>query len=208
MLSKEVPVARLYRLAAWSGVLSAVVLVINAFRKANVIPNTGLTHGIAPLAEALGLLALTGLFLQPRVRVGMVGLIGYGINFIGLAGVLGAEVLINLVFPTVGTEQTTALLHGPTGTVLTIASLLYLVGSVVFGAALWMAGEMPRIAIVAYSVGSAASALRGQLPSFTLIPGLLVLAAGVIWLCASLAGQWPIRPARHEAREPSALAKP
>ena len=174
---------RFTRVAAGSGLLAGLVLLLNAGRRAMLLPDTAGLHAVAPLAEALGLLALTGLYLRSGGRW---ALVGYVTSFVGLGGLLGAEFVTNLIFPAVGPGETQTLLHGLTGTEFTVASVLYLLGTVLFGLTLWASRLLPRVAVVAYVLGSAVIALRVFVPNAVLVLGLVALAVGIGWLSVVL----------------------
>lgn len=192
---------RLTRVVSASGLLTAVVLLLNAGRRATLLPDTAGLHAVAPLAEAFGLLTLTGLYLHHTRSGTRFVLLGYLLSFLGLGGLLGAEFVTNLVFPAVGATETQALLHGLAGTEFTIASIVYLIGSALFGVALWSDRQLPRVATVAYVLGSAVVALRGVLPNVTLVPGLVLAAFGIGWLSVALV-VWP-RGAANRVDEPA-----
>jgi len=177
---------RFTRLVVLSGLVSAVVLVLNAGRRAGFLPNSALLHGVAPLAEAAGLIALTGLYLRQRGADRGLGLAGYAASVVGLSGLLGAEFITNLIFPAVGAAETKALLGGPTGVEFTIAAVVFLIGTVVFGAALYRHGELPRAATAAYVAGGVVISLRAFVPVSVLVAGLLAVAAGIGWLSVAL----------------------
>lgn len=92
----------LYRLCAGAGMYSAFQLVFNIARRTGALPDTVLTRGFAPLSATFGLLALTGLYLWQRQETGRLGLVGYALNAIGLAGSVGIEYVLNYVFLTSG----------------------------------------------------------------------------------------------------------
>jgi hypothetical protein len=183
------PVPKLFRLAAYCGLASALLLALNALRRAGVVPTDTFTHAIAPLAESFGLLVLTGLYLLHRERSGRVGLAGYSLSFVGLSGLLGAEFVINLIFPALTKTQTDALLHGPTGRVFAVASVVFLLGAAIFGYTMWRLALLPRAATAAYTLGSVLIALRNSLPSAVFITGLLLAAAGIAALSLALGGR-------------------
>lgn len=185
------PPTRLYRPAALCGLACALVLTVNAARRTGAIPTTAVTHAVAPLAETFGLLALIGLYLPHRERSGRAGLAAFTLNFVGLCGVLGAEFIINLIFPALTTAQTDSLLHGLTGKVLTIASIVFLLGAATFGTMLWRLALLPRPATFAYVIGSALIALRGVLPSAVFDTGVFIAAAGIGALSIALARLTP-----------------
>lgn len=181
------PTQKLYRLAGWAGAVSAAILVLNAARRGHLIPdNLPVTHALAPLAEAFGLLLLTGLFLANRLRFALLGALGYTLNFLGLAGLLGVEYILNLIFPELTKTQITTLTNGFTGTMFTATSIAFLTGAVIFATALWQADQTPRGAVAAYVLGAIPVALRGVLPTATFPPGVLVMAIGIAWMGIAL----------------------
>lgn len=182
------PVSRLFRFAAFCGLASALLLTLNAARRGGLVSSDTFTHAIAPLAESFGLLALTGLYLLHRERSGTTGLAAYALNFVGLTGLLGAEFIINLIFPGLTTAQTNVYLHGPAGKAFAVASVVFLVGAALFGYVMWRLALLPKAAIAAYTLGSVLIALRNSLPSAALITGLLLAAVGIGVL--SLAMGW------------------
>ena len=88
--------ATLYRIAAIAGCGSAAVLLLNAAKRAELIPSSPLTQLIAPVAEILALAMITALYLAFGRRTGTFGLIAYGLNAFALASLLGVEFVINL----------------------------------------------------------------------------------------------------------------
>ncbi|GAA0660010.1 hypothetical protein GCM10010193_08630 [Kitasatospora atroaurantiaca] len=186
------PTQTLYRLAGWAGAISAAILLLNSARRGALIPDDlAFTHALAPLAEAFGLFLITGLYLADRQRSGTLGAVGYTLNFLGMAGLLGVEYILNLVFPELTKAQITSLVGGLTGVMFTASSIVFLAGAVVFGAALWRAGQAPRGAVAAYVLGATPVALRGVLPTATFPPGLLVMAVGVACLGITLIKRAP-----------------
>jgi hypothetical protein len=68
-MSHPVP-ATLYRIAAVAGCGSAAVLLINAAKRAEVIPTSAFTQLVAPLAQILALALVTGLYFAFGRRTG------------------------------------------------------------------------------------------------------------------------------------------
>ena len=199
------PARTLYRLAGWAGAVSAAILVINAARRGHLIPdNLPVTHALAPLAEAFGLLLLTGLFLAAHQRTGALGTLGYTLNFLGLAGLLGVEYILNLVFPELTKAQITTLTNGLTGTMFTATSIIFLAGAIIFGATLWQTKQTPRAAVAAYVLGAIPVALRGVLPAATFPPGVLVMAVGIAWMGITLIKHAPRSGPQDTGSKPSA----
>ena len=189
------PPTTLYRLAGLAGMLSGLLLLFNTARRGGVVPPNALTHGIAPLSSVLGLFALTGLYLWQRQQSGPLGLVGYALN---LAGTVGVEYVTNSVFPHLDDAVVESLVDGPTGTTLLLTAVVFLLGVLAFGVAMWRARMLPAPAILLYVVGLVPVALRGVLPEPAVAVGLILAAAGTAWLSAAL---W--RTASRDANAPA-----
>lgn len=179
-------VRSLYRLAAIAGGLAAVVLLVNTAKRAGVIPDVGAVRGVAPLAEVFGLAAVIGLYLNARARAGVAGAVGFMLSFAGLVGVAGVEYILNFVFPAIGPGEVEALRSGLAGTMLTVTSIVFLLGSLTLAVGLWTARAYPAVAVGLYAVGSVPIALRTLFPEGVLQLGLVLLAAGTAWLSVAL----------------------
>ena len=139
--------ATLYRAAAAAGVGSAVVLLINAAKRAEVIPTTAFTQLVAPLAQILALALITGLYLAFGRRAGRFGLVAYLFNAFALVTLVGVEFVINLVFAELPTSTIDALRDGPLGIALTVASISFLIGTIAFAVAMIRTARSPRHAV-------------------------------------------------------------
>ena len=78
-MSNPIP-ATLYRIAAIAGGGSAVILLINAAKRAEVIPTSAFTQLVAPLAQILALALVTALYLAFGRRTGTFGLVAFLMN--------------------------------------------------------------------------------------------------------------------------------
>ncbi len=169
----------LYRIAAVAGLLCALALCFNAARRGGLLPTNEFTRGLAPMAQLLGLPVLTALYLHIRPRAGTLGLVGYAANSTGLAGLVGAEYVINFVFPYLPPAQVTALIDGATGTMFTITQVLFLLGATVFAVALARSGSLPALGAALYLLGAIPIGLRGVLPDVTVNPGVVIIGLGI-----------------------------
>ena len=124
-MSNPVP-ATLYRVAAVAGCGSAAVLLLNAAKRAELIPSSSFTQLIAPVAEILALALVTALYFAFGRRTGTFGLIAYGLNAFALASLIGVEFVINLVFKELPVATVQELRAGPLGVALTVASVAVL----------------------------------------------------------------------------------
>lgn len=171
-----------FRIAAVAGVISGLVILVNAAKRAGLIPTSALTQLLAPTAQILGLLLVTGLFVAYGRRAGTLGLVGFLLNFVALATLVGVEFTINLVFAELPAATITDLRAGPLGTALLAASVLFLVGTLVFCASLALQRTVPLVPLALYAVGSVPVALRTAVSEAVLDAALAVLAISIVWL--------------------------
>ena len=190
-MSNPVP-ATLYRIAAIAGCGSAAVLLLNAAKRAELIPSSSFTQLIAPVAEILALALVTALYLAFGRRTGTFGLIAYCLNAFALASLVGVEFVLNLVFKELPGATVQDLRAGPLGVALTVASLLFLIGTLSFVAAMLRSREIPTTPLVLYAIGAVPVALRAFVPETVLDLGLAVLAIGIGWLAI-----WLFTRSRH-----------
>jgi hypothetical protein len=176
----------LYRLAAAAGIACAAILLVNAARRGGLIPENSLTHAIAPWSILFGLFTFTALYLRQRDQSGPFGVVGYALNFAGLAAAFAVEYTLHFVFPYLSAAQITALTGGGTGKAFLASSLLLAAGVLAFAAASWRARVLPLIPTVLYAVGLLPVALRTLVPLPVYLSGLVVTAGAVVWLSLTL----------------------
>jgi len=172
----------LYRLAGHAGLLGGVLTLIAAARRAGLLPETALTHALAPPASALLLLTLTALYLRERDRAGRLGLAGFVLNHLGLSGLFAVEFLTHAVLQFQDAATREQVLTGPGRPYFVVVAFTFLAGVVLFGVASWRAGVLPRGALVLYVAGLSAAALRATVPEAVYLSGLVIGTAGVLWL--------------------------
>jgi hypothetical protein len=178
----------LFRLTAIAGLVSAVVLVFNFLRRAEVVPDLAATQALAPLSATFGLVAVTGLFLWHRSegRVGTAGTAGYATNLFGLTGIVGIEYIANVIFPRLDDDVVDTLVAGPAGKVFLVISVVFLLGVLAFTGVLLRGGLVPKAAAVLYGAGFAAIALRVLLPEAAVAAGGFAAAAGLAVMSLTL----------------------
>jgi hypothetical protein len=178
----------LLRLTALAGIVSAVVLVFNFLRRAEVVPDLAATQALAPLSATFGLIAVTGLFLWHRQedRVGTAGTAGYATNLLGLTGIVGIEYIANVIFPRLDDAVVDDLVAGPAGTVFMVISIVFLLGVLAFTGVLLRGGLVPRAAAALYGAGFATIALRTLLPDAAVAAGGFAAAAGLAVISLTL----------------------
>jgi hypothetical protein len=180
--SRTISNATLYKLASIAGVGSALILLVNAAKRASLIPASDLTQLLAPFAEVLALGFVVGLFMAVGRRAGLFGAVAFVMNFIALASLEGVEVVINLIFAKLPLETIMELRAGPLGLMLTVTSILFLVASLAFVISLFAGKGVPRVPLVLYAIGVVPIALRAFVPELALDLGLVTLAAAIGWL--------------------------
>lgn len=176
----------LYRLAGWAGLVGGILLLVATARRGGLIPENGFTHAIAPPASALELFALTALYLRQRERAGVLGVVGYAVNLLGLAGLFAVEFATHAIFPYLSVATRDELLAGPTRGFFLAVALTFLLGVVLFGIASLRARVFPMPAVALYLLGFTPAALRGIVPEAVYLTGLTVGGLGVLWLSAAL----------------------
>jgi len=184
-MSHPIP-ATLYRVGAAAGCGSAAILLINAAKRAEVIPASAFTQLVAPLAQILALALVTALYLGFGRRAGTFGLVAFLLNAFSLAALVGVEFVINLVFADLPGDTVDALRAGTLGIALTVVSISFLLGTLAFVAAMLRSREVPTAPLVLYAVGAVPVSLRAFVPEAALDLGLVTVAVGIGWLATWL----------------------
>jgi hypothetical protein len=179
---QQTPALFAVRLAAVTGLAAAAVLFLNAVKRAGLIPVNSATQLAAPLAQALAIILVVGLATVALRQSSKFSAVALALNVLGLAAVTGVEWVINLVFVRLDPTQIAALRAGPLGTAFVAASMIFLLGSILYCLALLRDGKAPRIPVIAYALATIPIALRNFIPELTLDLALALLGASVIWL--------------------------
>jgi hypothetical protein len=108
--------------------------------------------------------------------------VALALNVLGLVAATGVEWVINLVFVELDRAQIGMLRTGALGTAFLAASMIFLLGSILYCSALLREGKAPRIPVVAYAIATIPVALRNFVPELVLDLALVLLGASVIWL--------------------------
>ncbi|GIG71126.1 hypothetical protein [Phytomonospora endophytica] len=172
----------LNRLTAYAGYACAFLLLFNVTRRAGVLPENAFTHAVAPFAVLAGLFAVTGLYRLVRPAAGTLGLVGYVLNAAGLAGAFAVEYTLHFVFPGLTEETRSHLLDGGTGRAFLATAVVLIAGVLTFSAAALRSRVLPTGAVVLYAVGMVPGSLRGAVPVAVYLGGLVLAAAGVVWM--------------------------
>lgn len=174
--------AALIKIFAAAGFLSAAILVLNAAKRSGIIPTTPFTQLAAPVAQLAAIGLVIGIYLVISRNAGVLGISGAALSVTALAGLVGVEFVLNLVFPYLDQGIVAVLRQGPLAIALTAVSLLFLAGTVIFMLTLWRTSTAPRGAVLLYTVSTIPIALRAAFPETALQLGLIGLAAAIWWL--------------------------
>ncbi len=184
-----------------AGFIAAVVLVVNALKRAEILALSPATQLVAPLAQLMAIGLVVGIFVATPSMRGRLGTIGVVTYVAALVLLVGVEFVINLVFPYVDPTTIGALIAGPLGVALTVTSVTFLLGTLAFYTALWRVAGSPKIAIIVSIISTVPIALRAAFPEIALQIGLVGLAVGVAMLSV-----WLVRGASARSRVGSALS--
>jgi hypothetical protein len=155
-----------------------------------VTGETTATSLVIGLGAAFGPPALTALYLhlQPhRGGAGRFGAVAYALNAIGLGLFTGVAFALNLVLFFLTESTVDDVLAGPTGTAVRLAGIVFVTGTVLFGATMIRSRVFPRVAAWGYTVTLPLLALLAPVPDTLFTSGVHVLgAASLIWLSVSV----------------------
>ena len=142
--------------------------------------------GVGLWVSIFGLHALTGAILRQREQSGVLNVVGYFLNFTGLAMLIGVVFTNNFIVPRLDTAVVEALFTGPTLAAFIAIGVVFLVGVWVFSAALWRGGIFSRVAIGLYALGAVPVALPPVFPQAAVTTGGLLISAALIWFGVQL----------------------
>jgi hypothetical protein len=174
--------AALIRILAFAGFISAAILLVNAAKRAGIIPTSPFTQLAAPIAQIAAIGLVIGMYLLVSGKAGTLAASGAVISVTSLAGLVGVEFVLNLVFPYIGHDVVAVLRSGPLGIALIVVSMLFLLGTVIFMLALWRTSSVPKGAIILYTASSLPVALRTVFPETVLQLGLIGLGVAAAFL--------------------------
>ncbi len=172
----------LYRLSAWTAILSGLLIISKKLIVELLLPLNPLTNAVGSFGLFLGLFTLTGLYVYQSKASGSLGLIGYLVNWFGLAFVSGVDYARLYILPYLSQNEIQALLAGPTKLVFLSCALFFLAGVILFSVALLRARVFPRLPILLYMLGFTLYSLSFVLPVLVVRIAEVGGAIGVIWL--------------------------
>jgi hypothetical protein len=139
----------------------------------------GVRDSLKVAMAALALVGITGMYLNQIRKHGLLGLVGYVVFAVGYLGIMCVAFTAAFVLPEVATSSTGFVNDaiaantgrgtvegdiGAFGTVLKVLGFAYLVGSLLFGIALYRARVLPRWAGALLAVAGLATAALSMMP--------------------------------------------
>ncbi len=173
---------KLSQLSAWAAIMSGLLIIIKKLIVELLLPLNPATNAVGSFGLFLGLFTLTGAYLYQREASGTLGLVGFLANWFGLISVSGVDYAKNYILPYLSKSEIQILLAGPTRLAFLSCALFFLVGVILFSAALLRARVFPRLATLFYMIGFMLYSLSFLLPDTIVRIAEVVGALGIIWM--------------------------
>ncbi len=187
-----------------AGFLSAAILLVNAAKRAAIIPTSPFTQLAAPVAQLAAIGLVIGIYVLVSRQAGVLGATGAAISVMALAGLVGVEFVLNLVFPYVDPGCHRGPACRPAGyrpdRSLDAVPPRYC-GLML---ALWRGSSVPKAVVALYTASVIPIAFRTVFPETVLQLGLVGLALAITCLAIWMLGNVPGTTAVTVAREPAA----
>jgi len=167
--------------AAAAGAIFIAVQINHPQLNATSIQTTDvyIRDSLKVLMAALALVGITGMYLNQVRKHGFLGLVGYVVFAVGYLGIMCVTFAAAYVLPEVATSNpgfvndaivvntSRGTMHGDIGafaTAIKVGGFAYLVGSLLFGTALYRARVLPRWASALLAVAGIATAALSLMP--------------------------------------------
>lgn len=173
----------LYRLAGLAAILAGIAYLSDTALDYLQPQNT---LGVGIFVSLFGLYGLAGLFSFQREQGGYLNLVGYVLNSTGLAALIGVVFTNNFILPNLETAVIQELFAGPLLPIFITIGVIYLIGVLLFSAALWRANLFSKYAIGLYALGSIPAALPNVFPAIIVTIGGILVSIGIAWLGTQL----------------------
>ena len=169
----------LYRLSALAGILSGIAIIIG--KLLIPLPNRQIGEIVDFFSPFLALLFLVGLYLGQRKESGVFGGIAFIVLFLGLATVVSLDYFAAFIAPYLPNGMVDQILEGPTGLVMAISGLTFLIGEILFGISVIRAGIYSKIAAILFLIGMFTIPLGSIFPEIVVVIGSIIAGVALIW---------------------------
>ena len=173
----------LYRLSAVAIIIAGFSIILGALLNDLLKTQKGTFFNF--LGALIGLFGITGLYLWQRFEFGIFGFVAYVIVFVGLALIACIDYFGTFITPSLPKDAMDKLAESTAMQITIISYMIFLVGEILYGIAVFRAGIFSRIATVLFMIGFLATPVRPAYPIVTFI-GLTISGVGMIWWGISL----------------------
>jgi hypothetical protein len=185
----------LFRLAAVSGVVSAVSIIVG--KALMLLPGEQAGEIADFLSPLFGLGAIVGVYLFQRSQAGVYGAVAFVVVFVGLAMVTSLDFFGAFIRLELSEELRDELLEGTPGLAMAVSALIFLTGVVMFGISLLRSGVYPRPAGWLFIIGFVFVPLVEVVGETAVALGSILAGISVLWLSSVLWSGSSRAPASH-----------
>jgi hypothetical protein len=199
---------RLIRLAAAALIVAAVSLTFGRIlHPADELagwtsPLWGPSHVLWLVGLVTGMIGVVGLYLRQRQEVRLLGLVGAGLAWIGMALLSGAMYFEAVIWPDLLVQTPAAIEslgdlsgYGTYLAVFLVSVASFGVGFLIFGIAMLRASLLPRWAIILVIIGAVIGGPQGFLPPLVATLSFVALGVGLVglgfWLWGAASDPYP-----------------
>ena len=175
--------ATLYSACAIAGIFSSIFLVVGSVF--NNLIKTGSGGKFNFFAALFGLFAVLGIYLYQLEQAGIFGLIAFVLVFIGLVLIASIDYNSIILLPKFSIEELAKMTEGTGMMILMISGVIFLLGEILFGISIILAGVFSTVAAVLWMIGYLPTPLGGAHPKIVLL-GSILSAIGITWLSLEL----------------------
>jgi hypothetical protein len=175
--------ATLYTLSAYAGILSGVSIFIGTLLTDLIKTSKGTLFNF--LGALIGLFGVTGIYVWQSGEAGIFGLVAYVLIFIGLTLIACIDFWGYFFSPSLTEEHLAEIGKSSAMQVTYISFFIFLIGDLLFGLSVIMAGKFPVIASLLFTIGFIGTVFRPMNQLITFV-GLTLSSIGLAWWCLTL----------------------
>ena len=168
----------LYNLSAVTAVISGICIILGSVL--SNLMNSPKGTALNFFSTLFGLFAVTGVYLWQREPSGIFGGIAFAAVFVGLTLMMCVDYFGAFILTSLTPEDFTKLQNDQVMMVKTVSGLIFLVGEILFGISVILAGVLAPIAAVLFMVGFLFTPLRQAYPRIVVF-GSVLSGTGIIW---------------------------
>ena len=171
--------ATLYSACAIAGIFSSIFLVVGSVF--NNLIKTGSGGQCNFFAALFGLFGVLGLYLTQHEQAGIFGLVAFILVFTGLVLIASIDYNSIILLPKFSIEELAKMTEGTGMMILMISGVIFLLGEILFGISIILAGVFSTVAAVLWMIGYLPTPLGGAYPKIEL-RGSTLTENGITWL--------------------------